>query len=100
VAREARADAVHPGYGFLSENAGFARRVIDAGMVFIGPSPQLIDMMGEKTRARELMGGRGLPLARGSAVLADADAAVLAARVSSAGETGRRRRRHRHAGGA
>jgi acetyl-CoA carboxylase biotin carboxylase subunit len=56
VAREARADAVHPGYGFLSENAGFARRVIDAGMVFIGPSPQLIDMMGEKTRAREWVG--------------------------------------------
>jgi acetyl-CoA carboxylase biotin carboxylase subunit len=79
VAREARADAVHPGYGFLSENAAFARRVIDAGMVFIGPSPDLIDMMGEKTRARALMGARGLPLARGSAVLADADAAVLAA---------------------
>ncbi len=79
VARDARADAVHPGYGFLSENAGFARRVIEAGMVFIGPSPDLIAAMGEKTRARALMGERGLPPARGSGILADADAAILAA---------------------
>jgi acetyl-CoA carboxylase biotin carboxylase subunit len=79
VARAAGADAVHPGYGFLSENAGFARRVIAAGMIFIGPSPALIDMMGEKTQARALMGARGLPLARGSGVLADGDAAVAAA---------------------
>jgi acetyl-CoA carboxylase biotin carboxylase subunit len=80
VAQTARADAVHPGYGFLSEHAGFARRVRDAGMVFVGPSPDLIDMMGEKTRARALMGARGLPLAPGSGVLADAEAAVAAAR--------------------
>jgi acetyl-CoA carboxylase biotin carboxylase subunit len=79
VAHAARADAVHPGYGFLSENAGFARRVIAAGMAFIGPAPDLIEAMGEKTRARALMAAHGLPVARGSGVLADANAAAHAA---------------------
>ena len=51
--RRARADGLHPGYGFLSENAAFAQRVKDAGMRFIGPSPRWIDAMGHKTRARE-----------------------------------------------
>lgn len=69
VLRESGADAVHPGYGFLSENPGFARRVQAAGAVFIGPSPQWIDAMGHKTRARDLMRRHGMPMAPCSELL-------------------------------
>jgi acetyl-CoA carboxylase biotin carboxylase subunit len=73
------ADGVHPGYGFLSENAHFAQRVIDAGVRFIGPSPKWIDAMGHKTRARDIAREHGLPLAEGSGVLPAEPQAILGA---------------------
>lgn len=82
VLKRAGADGVHPGYGFLSENAGFAQRVQDVGVRFIGPSPKWIDAMGHKTRARELAAKYGMPMTKGSDVLpAEPDAILAAARA-------------------
>ena len=67
AAQASGADAVHPGYGFLSENAEFAQAVLAAGMVWIGPTPQVIRDMGDKHRARELARASGLPILPGSA---------------------------------
>ncbi len=69
AARRANADAIHPGYGFLSEKASFAQAVEDAGIAFIGPRPRWLDAMGHKTRARALMAARGMPVAPSSEVL-------------------------------
>jgi acetyl-CoA carboxylase biotin carboxylase subunit len=66
VAAQTGCDAVHPGYGLLSENPEFARRVKAAGLTFIGPSPEVIEAMGSKTQARETMALHGLPVVPGS----------------------------------
>ncbi len=77
--KKANADGLHPGYGFLSENAGFAQRVTDAGVKFIGPSPQWIEAMGHKTRARDIAAEHGMPMAKGTDVLPAEPARILAA---------------------
>jgi acetyl-CoA carboxylase biotin carboxylase subunit len=66
VARRSGADAIHPGYGFLSENAEFAAACADAGITFIGPSPEAIEKMGDKITARNTVAKRGVPLVPGS----------------------------------
>ena len=66
AARETGAQAIHPGYGFLSENADFARACAAAGIVFIGPPPEAIEKMGDKTAARRLMREAGIPMAPGT----------------------------------
>ena len=83
AARQSGAQAVHPGYGFLSENASFAQQVADAGLVWIGPSPTAITAMGDKINARNLMERAGVPVAAGTAEpLSDVEDAVReAARI-------------------
>src|ERR1700732_2318778 len=81
AARKCNAAAVHPGYGFLGENADFARRVIEAGLTWVGPDPGAIEQMGDKIRARNLMERAGVPVSPGTrepvsdvaAALAEAD---------------------------
>jgi len=66
AAKEVGADAVHPGYGFLSENASFAQRLSEEGIAFIGPSPESLRLLGDKIAAREAMSKAGIPVAKGT----------------------------------
>ena len=66
VAKKSGADAIHPGYGFLSENAGFAKRCKDEGIIFMGPSAEAIATMGDKITARQTMIKAGIPVVPGS----------------------------------
>jgi acetyl-CoA carboxylase biotin carboxylase subunit len=80
AAQRTGAQSIHPGYGFLAESAGFAQRVIDAGLIWIGPPPDAIERMGDKIRARNLMEKAGVPVAPGTHdPVSDADAAAAQA---------------------
>ncbi|MBF4767733.1 HlyD family efflux transporter periplasmic adaptor subunit [Nocardioides agariphilus] len=87
AAVKAGADAVHPGYGFLSENADFARAVLHAGLAWIGPTPESIEAMGSKIEAKRIMREAGVPVLEAPAVPAEADLPLLV--KASAGGGGR-----------
>jgi acetyl-CoA carboxylase biotin carboxylase subunit len=80
AARRTRAEAIHPGYGFLAESAEFAQAVMDAGLIWVGPSPESMTAMGDKVSARNLMADAGVPVAPGTREpVYDVDAALAAA---------------------
>lgn len=83
AAKESGAEAIHPGYGLLSENAGFAKRVEQEGLVFIGPTSEVIEAMGSKLEARKRMASAGVPIIEGvnEAMASATEAAEVAAKI-------------------
>src|SRR6201998_3367681 len=83
LAREKNVDAIHPGYGFLSENPAFARACDEAGIRFIGPTPELLELLGDKTAARRLAASAGVPTLPGTEqpVKSAAEAKKIAAEI-------------------
>jgi acetyl-CoA carboxylase biotin carboxylase subunit len=81
VCKQLGVDAIHPGYGFLSENAGFARAVREAGLIFVGPSPEAMEMMGDKLSAKQAVKAYNIPLVPGTdEAISDVNAAKVIAR--------------------
>ncbi len=80
AAKKAKADAIHPGYGFLSENAEFAQAVMDAGIAWVGPPPKAIDAMGSKIGAREIVTKAGVPVVPGTPPLSTVEEVRAAAK--------------------
>ena len=101
AAKASGAEAIHPGYGFLSENAAFARAVEAAGLTFIGPPANAIDVMGDKARAKRAMIEAGVPCVPGYQGEDQSDERLIAEadddRLSRHGQSGGRWRRARHA---
>ena len=81
AAQRSGADAIHPGYGFLSENQAFAQAVIDAGVKWLGPSPEVIGLMGDKLSAKRLMDEAGVPTLPGVEITQDSDIVAAAADI-------------------
>src|SRR5947208_17052350 len=81
VAKKSGAEAIHPGYGFLSERAHFAKACADAGLIFIGPSPQAIDAMGDKVEARSRMTAATVPVVPGSQSTLESEEEIVSTAV-------------------
>ena len=88
AAKETAADAIHPGFGFLSERAEFAQAVMDAGLIWIGPSPQAIEQMGDKMSARQIMKAAGVPVIPGVEIEEEDESLAMEAIRSAAEATG------------
>jgi len=92
AAKRAGADAIHPGYGFLSENAAFADQVADAGLTWVGPTPRSMELMGTKVESKQLMGAAGVPVLTEFApeAVTEADLPILVKASSGGGGRGMR----------